>query len=495
MTQIAISPAPQPAPPAQTNQAVNTSNGEGQDFGTTLDQTIQEQNGNPQAGSEDNNLHAKQQPQDSQAEPEPRDTETEQNDEQPAGLASSLPHNEDRMQGADATQNNNTEKLALPTTQTRNVLQTEQVIQPEGTKQSVQGPLQPNQKVAVETQPTVQNNLPVQPETSDKNNQDIKPETTTQDIKTSILAKKLDQLITNSNQKGIASIRAEVVNADTTKTTGTPANSPALSITSEQVVSQSSLSTASMDNKTLLNSDQNSLSRVAQMRMDAAAQATQDVKVDPAFTGNQNNQQTFSENNGAQNQQITSLGSQQTAISGTEQNQNFSSILSNQSPEATQTASATRPAFTMAHPHVSENQVMDQLIQRFNVNPRLQTSKLTMQLNPAELGELKIDVLVKGDSIKANVVAQSQQVQEIIERNMVRLRSVLEDQGFSVDELIVTTSEDGSDAFNMFQQSFTDSNQSSGSKRGKEAAEFELPLEELVAGTIQEEATGVNVKI
>lgn len=103
---------------------------------------------------------------------------------------------------------------------------------------------------------------------------------------------------------------------------------------------------------------------------------------------------------------------------------------------------------------VPEKEIVSNLIQRFNVNPRLQTSKLTMQLHPAELGALKIDIFVKGDSIKANIVAQSQQVLETLEKHLPRLRSVLEDQGFKIDSFALTMDGDGGKQNELFQEHF-----------------------------------------
>ncbi len=103
---------------------------------------------------------------------------------------------------------------------------------------------------------------------------------------------------------------------------------------------------------------------------------------------------------------------------------------------------------------VHERELVNNLIQRFNVNPRLQTSKLTMQLHPAELGQIKIDILVKGDSISANIVAQSQQVLETLDKHMNRLRGVLEDQGFQVDSFDITLQADEDKQQNLFQEHF-----------------------------------------
>ena len=112
-----------------------------------------------------------------------------------------------------------------------------------------------------------------------------------------------------------------------------------------------------------------------------------------------------------------------------------------------------------ANTAVPEKELVNNLIQRFNVNPRLQTSKLSMQLNPAELGALKIDILVEGDSIKANIVAQSQQVLDLLEKNMPRLRTVLEDQGFKVDAFEISMNANGGQQKDFFQEQFSSQQQ------------------------------------
>lgn len=97
-----------------------------------------------------------------------------------------------------------------------------------------------------------------------------------------------------------------------------------------------------------------------------------------------------------------------------------------------------------------EDNVVHQFMARFQLGRRLAESTINIKLHPAELGELKIDLAVKEGAIKVSVVAQSQQVQEIIERNIARLRTLLEDQGFSLDNVTVTTESDSVSDFDLF---------------------------------------------
>ena len=150
------------------------------------------------------------------------------------------------------------------------------------------------------------------------------------------------------------------------------------------------------------------------------------------------------------------------------------------------------------HTAVPEKEMVDNLIQRFNVNPRLQTSKLTMQLHPAELGALKIDIVVKHDSITANIVAQSQQVLETIEKHMPRLRATLEDQGFKIDAFEIAMDGDSGNQKELFQEQFSSQQQEFSSKgsssRKNDSFSVLLDSQEESEET-DEEISGVNLTV
>jgi flagellar hook-length control protein FliK len=151
-----------------------------------------------------------------------------------------------------------------------------------------------------------------------------------------------------------------------------------------------------------------------------------------------------------------------------------------------------------AHLPVPEREMINNLIQRFTVNPRLQTSKLTMQLHPAELGALKIDIFVKADSIKANIVVQSHQVRETLEKHMPRLRTVLQEQGFTVDSFEISMEGDSEKQKELFQEQFNSQQQEftlkKSSPQNAESFDALLDSQESLNDTEQDEP-GVNVTI
>lgn len=146
---------------------------------------------------------------------------------------------------------------------------------------------------------------------------------------------------------------------------------------------------------------------------------------------------------------------------------------------------------------IAAEEIITHLVDRFSTNPRLQTSKISLNLNPAELGALKIDILVKGDSIKAHITANSQQIQDTIEKNMPKLRTILEQQGFSIEEFQVTLASTSSDSNNFFQQQFSSRQDSTPQKTlTNNENSFDISLnsaEEILSNTSMD--SGINLNI
>ena len=87
---------------------------------------------------------------------------------------------------------------------------------------------------------------------------------------------------------------------------------------------------------------------------------------------------------------------------------------------------------------VPEGTVVDQMIAHFSVNKRLETGTVNLRLYPQELGELRMEIKVEQDNIKAHIIAQNPQAQEMIDRHLPRLREALEQQGLNLQHVEVT---------------------------------------------------------
>lgn len=151
----------------------------------------------------------------------------------------------------------------------------------------------------------------------------------------------------------------------------------------------------------------------------------------------------------------------------------------------------TLPTGTM----VAEQEVLNQVLQRFHLTNRDHNTRINLKLYPAELGELKIHLSIKEGSIKASVVAQSQHVQEILEKNMPKLKTVLEQQGFVVEDIIVSAQAENVANFDQFggqlpnRQDFTFSKNIPSS-----ATTFEAALDSSMIQSISPTQPGVNIR-
>jgi flagellar hook-length control protein FliK len=174
----------------------------------------------------------------------------------------------------------------------------------------------------------------------------------------------------------------------------------------------------------------------------------------------------------------------------------FSHILA-QSPSAYRPLGheSLQPVLLPSGSVVYQEEVIRHIAERFHVMRRDSDTRINLQLHPAELGALRIDLSVKNGMVRANVVASTQIAQDIIEKNMPRLRSILEQQGFSIDEILVSNSSPAVDDFNLFDRQHYDdrgSQHPSSPKGDTSSAVFTLDG----LNPVQEGSTGgVNVKI
>lgn len=172
--------------------------------------------------------------------------------------------------------------------------------------------------------------------------------------------------------------------------------------------------------------------------------------------------------------------------------QTLAAVQSTPAPPASESAKTiTLPSGVVVH----EEDVVRQVLERFQISRRSFDTRINIKLHPAELGELKIDLSVKEGSIRANVVAQSQHAQEIIEKNMTKLKTILETQGFTIDKITVTSKFDSTGDASLFdRQLFSQDDYTPQSNKRRNNAETGFRLEDALIAA-QPAATGVNVKI
>lgn len=86
---------------------------------------------------------------------------------------------------------------------------------------------------------------------------------------------------------------------------------------------------------------------------------------------------------------------------------------------------------------IAESQVVDQVVTHLAGSQDGESARMRLRLHPAELGSLRLDLIVEGDKVRAHLQAQSQQVQEVLDRNLPQLRDALQQQGLKIDEFRV----------------------------------------------------------
>ncbi|MGB3212384.1 MAG: flagellar hook-length control protein FliK [Desulforhopalus sp.] len=164
--------------------------------------------------------------------------------------------------------------------------------------------------------------------------------------------------------------------------------------------------------------------------------------------------------------------------------------------ETTQPQSdSAKPVILPSGTVVYEEEVIQQMTERLRMSSRQADSRINLKLHPVELGQLKIDLTVKDGAIRANVVAQSQHTLEILEKNISKLKTVLENQGFTIDQISFSAESDSVGEFDLFdQQLFSHNDYTPTPNKDRFSDESDFVLEDSYLG-VPEMSTGVNVKI
>lgn len=88
----------------------------------------------------------------------------------------------------------------------------------------------------------------------------------------------------------------------------------------------------------------------------------------------------------------------------------------------------------------SENtqEIMDQILDYMKLQLNSDTTRLEMQLHPASLGTIQIQLASRAGAVTANFIAQNESVKAALETQMVQLREQFEEQGIKVAAIEVT---------------------------------------------------------
>jgi len=84
------------------------------------------------------------------------------------------------------------------------------------------------------------------------------------------------------------------------------------------------------------------------------------------------------------------------------------------------------------------NQIMDQIVEYMKINIKPETQELEMQLHPASLGTVHVQLAAKDGVVTAQFTAQNEAVKAVLETQMIQLKAQFEEQGIKVEAVEVT---------------------------------------------------------
>jgi flagellar hook-length control protein FliK len=149
-----------------------------------------------------------------------------------------------------------------------------------------------------------------------------------------------------------------------------------------------------------------------------------------------------------------SAGNESKKENGSDSNQTpgfVSSIMSDQSHEGTPVQNfslnhqvggeADKAVMTMQDLPPGEKEVLQQLTGWLSSHRREEIQTIRLKLTPESLGTIQIDLTVQNQQVKADIVASTQQVKELLEKHQDLLRNGLADNGMKIELLTVRLEE------------------------------------------------------
>lgn len=123
------------------------------------------------------------------------------------------------------------------------------------------------------------------------------------------------------------------------------------------------------------------------------------------------------------------------ANSGREGNEAGHAFL--QAPETLAEAETPEPV-NVEYRSLQTEEIMNQILDYMKVNLKADTQTMELQLHPASLGTLNVQIVAKDGGLTAHFTTQNEAVRAVIETQLIQLKSQFEEQGIKVDAVEVT---------------------------------------------------------
>ena len=118
---------------------------------------------------------------------------------------------------------------------------------------------------------------------------------------------------------------------------------------------------------------------------------------------------------------------------------------------------------TVEYRSVQTEDIMNQIMDYMKINLKAEAQEMEMQLHPASLGTVGVQIAAKDGVITAHFTTQNETVRAVIETQLIQLKNQFEEQGIKVDAVEVTV------ANHEYGQQFSQEHENTDGKQGKPA--------------------------
>lgn len=126
--------------------------------------------------------------------------------------------------------------------------------------------------------------------------------------------------------------------------------------------------------------------------------------------------------------------------------------------------------------------IMRQIMDFMKISVRPESNHLMMQLHPASLGSLQIQLASKGGAVTAQFIAQNETVKAVLESQMITLKENFEQQGLKVEAIEVTVQT------HQFEENMNQSREQAEEAQAKKARPRRIRLDGVEGEELLEEA-------
>ena len=326
-------------------------------------------------------------------------------------------------------------------------------------QQTQQTPVQnnPKQDVSVEIQSNTDIDVDVKVDAQTVESQKLNTETTANTVKTA------KENLASDNTRYTVNIENAVKNqADDTAAVITPTTKPEITTEQSQIpvvkVTDEVAAQANTTETLPLNKDFS-----ANAKDKATAQMTQMQDTDTVVTDVKNSANNQSQANSGQNNNSMAQGNaSEQVIKFSVDDTSTTNISTNPAESFISRLDAKLGSISKASAQnsiLNKSDIMSQLNAKFNEMQQAGQNKVSMILQPENLGKVSVEIVNSKDGIIAKMTTENHQVKELLDKNMDALRSNLSSQGVNVNNIKVEcTNETSQNAMNFEREQFNQSN-------------------------------------